>query len=173
MMHYSRTASAIGVIEVASILTTERSGPLVDSVEAEFSPDIRLVRNGVLPGYDKTTVGKALEGSFQNSNWRSFTTAKGVEVIEYTRTITPLGLKDAGFSTASAEITEWKWNEKKAATVACWNDCRAPRLARMSSGHQYGNGPVALTNECITVKEEEIATKLDARFQRGHLSPSR
>jgi predicted small secreted protein len=95
MMHYSRTASAIGVIVVASILTTacnksERSGSSVDSVEAEFSPDIRLVRNGALPGYDKTTVGKAVEGSFQNSNWRSFTTAKGVEVIEYTRPITPL-----------------------------------------------------------------------------------
>jgi hypothetical protein len=36
--------------------------------------------------------------------------------------------------------TEWKWNEEEAATVACFNE--------------YGNGPVALTNQCIRVEEE-------------------
>jgi hypothetical protein len=48
---------------------------------------IALVRNGMLPGYDSTTVGKALEGTFPNGKWRSFETAKGATIVEYASVI--------------------------------------------------------------------------------------
>jgi hypothetical protein len=45
--------------------------------------DIALVRNGVLPDYDSTTVGKAFEGTFQNGKWSKFVTAKGRTVVQF------------------------------------------------------------------------------------------
>jgi hypothetical protein len=36
------------------------------------SSAVDIVKNGILAGYDSTTVGKAFEGTFQNSKWTSF-----------------------------------------------------------------------------------------------------
>lgn len=43
-----------------------------------------LVRDGYMSGYTGTTIGKALAASFDDANWRVFTTDKGAKVIEFT-----------------------------------------------------------------------------------------
>jgi len=43
-----------------------------------------LVRDGYMSGYASTTIGKALAASFDDANWRVFTTDKGAKVIEFT-----------------------------------------------------------------------------------------
>lgn len=60
-------------------------------------PEVEVVRNGVLAGYDSTTVGKAFEGTFQNAKWSSFETPKGATVVEFDGTILYKVVTDAGF----------------------------------------------------------------------------
>lgn len=43
-----------------------------------------LVRDGYMTGYPSTTIGKAFAASFDQANWRTFTTDKGAKVIEFT-----------------------------------------------------------------------------------------
>ena len=49
--------------------------------------DVKTVRNGVLKGYNSTTVGKAFEGTFRDTKWTTFETPKGVTVVEFNGTI--------------------------------------------------------------------------------------
>src|ERR1700722_15297181 len=48
---------------------------------------INLVRNGVLPEFNTTTVGKAFEGTFQKPKWTTFGTSKGTAIVEFTGTV--------------------------------------------------------------------------------------
>lgn len=56
---------------------------LVGCSEAETETDINMVRNGVLRGYETTTVGQAFEGSFDDWIWKEFTTDKGQRIVEF------------------------------------------------------------------------------------------
>jgi hypothetical protein len=53
------------------------------------SSPIGVVKNGVLTGYESTTVGKAFEGTFQNAKWTTFETPKGATVVEFNGTLKP------------------------------------------------------------------------------------
>jgi|ERR1035437_3813975 hypothetical protein len=44
---------------------------------------IDTVRNGYLESNKTTTVGKALEGTFPNGTWKTFTNNKGATIVEY------------------------------------------------------------------------------------------
>ncbi len=44
---------------------------------------VALVRDGHMSAYPGTTVGKAFDGNFDGGTWRSFTTAKGQQVVEF------------------------------------------------------------------------------------------
>ncbi|TVM31605.1 hypothetical protein [Oceanidesulfovibrio marinus] len=46
--------------------------------------DVEVVKNGMLNGYESTTVGKAFNASFDNPMWESFETDKGQRVVEFT-----------------------------------------------------------------------------------------
>src|ERR1035438_7580629 len=48
-------------------------------VPVSHSP-IDTVRNGYLESNKTTTVGKALEGTFPNGTWKTFTTNKGATI---------------------------------------------------------------------------------------------
>jgi len=58
-------------------------------------PEIELVRHGVLPEFNTTTVGKAFEGTFQNPKWTTFVSPKGVSVVEFDGTVSVKSLDDA------------------------------------------------------------------------------
>jgi hypothetical protein len=62
---------------------------------------INIVEDGMLPGYNATTVGKAFDGTFQNPKWTSFVSAKGATVVEFNGTITPDTLAKNGFGVGS------------------------------------------------------------------------
>src|SRR6202049_3358634 len=55
--------------------------------QSSNSSVIQVVRDGVLPGHDSTTVGKAFEGTLQNPKWSSFETAKGANIVEFKGTM--------------------------------------------------------------------------------------
>ncbi len=46
------------------------------------SPEIKLIKNGTLFGYNNITIGQAFDNSFGSTEWRYFVTAKGVKVVE-------------------------------------------------------------------------------------------
>jgi hypothetical protein len=58
---------------------------------------IDLVKHGILPGYTSTTVGKAFEGTFQDSKWTVFESAKGATVVQFDGTIPLQTVREAGF----------------------------------------------------------------------------
>jgi hypothetical protein len=78
--------------------------------------DIDLVKNGVLQQFPSTTVGKAFGGTFQNPQWRSFETAKGQRIVEFTGTIKPAALRSGGFS--FTDIYEQEAAKHKDACIA-------------------------------------------------------
>ncbi|GAB7023804.1 hypothetical protein [Salidesulfovibrio brasiliensis] len=46
--------------------------------------DIDVVKNGVMRGYQTTTVGAAFDASFDNPQWSEFEGEKGERVVEFT-----------------------------------------------------------------------------------------
>lgn len=52
-----------------------------------WSDDEATVRNGYMTGYPSTTIGKALDASFDDAKWQTFTTDKGAKVVSFTGTI--------------------------------------------------------------------------------------
>ena len=64
-----------------------------------------MVKNGVLADFNTTTVGKALEGTFQNPKWTSFQTAKGATVVQFDGTVTVDALDAAHFAWRLSNIT--------------------------------------------------------------------
>jgi hypothetical protein len=48
------------------------------------SSDVSKVKNGTIPGYEKTTIGKAFEASFDDSKWKAFEGKKGERVVQFT-----------------------------------------------------------------------------------------
>jgi len=71
--------------------STSKAGSTSSGVAETFfghhGPEIDVVRDGVLTGYNSTTVGKAFEGTFQNAKWSSFETAKGATIVEFKGTM--------------------------------------------------------------------------------------
>jgi hypothetical protein len=50
----------------------------------EFDRYVSLVRDGVMEGYNTTTIGKAFEATLSNPRWKSGGTAKGERVVTFT-----------------------------------------------------------------------------------------
>lgn len=65
-----KNAAIVGILAASSLLTGCRS-------------DINKVRNGYLEYNKTTTVGQALEHTFSNGTWKSFTTDKGATIVEF------------------------------------------------------------------------------------------
>lgn len=65
-----KNAAIIGILAAASLLTGCRSA-------------IDKVRNGYLEYNKTTTVGQALEHTFSNGTWKTFSTDKGVTIVEF------------------------------------------------------------------------------------------
>ena len=61
------------------------------------STAIDVVKNGILTGYDSTTVGKAFEGTFQAAKWTSFVSPKGATIVQFDGTVTRDALDRAEF----------------------------------------------------------------------------
>jgi hypothetical protein len=73
---------------------TNSSGPSTTAVRGAGNiAAISVVKNGILTGHKKTTVGEAFGGTFQNPKWTSFDTPKGETVVEFNGTITLEAIK--------------------------------------------------------------------------------
>lgn len=84
----------VGILAASSISTLSQSTPTRKSaVTRSTTPQstaqsiIGKVRNGYLEDNKTTTIGQALENTFQNGNWKSFITEKGVTVVEFDGTV--------------------------------------------------------------------------------------
>jgi len=64
---------------------------------SEPSTPIDIVKNGMLAGYDSTTVGKAFDGTFQEPKWSTFETPKGQTIVQFNGTIKMSLMKKADF----------------------------------------------------------------------------
>ena len=82
------------------------SGPSEKAARHAETTAINVVKNGILKidkgggtfkTYDSTTVGKAFDGTFQDSKWTSFETDKGATVVEFNGSIKQAVLRDVGF----------------------------------------------------------------------------
>jgi len=51
------------------------------------SSDVSLVKNGTMNGFEKITIGKAFEASFDDPKWETFEGKKGERVVQFTGTI--------------------------------------------------------------------------------------
>jgi hypothetical protein len=71
-----KNVTIVGILAAASLLTGCRSR---DSNRSA----IDIVRNGYLKYNRTTTIGQALAGTFQNGEWKSFTTKKGATIVEF------------------------------------------------------------------------------------------
>lgn len=70
----------------ASTATSNTSTPST----SEDDKYVATVRGGVLSApYNTTTIGKALEATFTEPRWRSFETAKGQKIVEFTGRLKP------------------------------------------------------------------------------------
>jgi hypothetical protein len=65
-----KNVTIVGILAVVSLLTGCRSA-------------INKVRNGYLEYNKTTTIGQALEHTFSNGKWKSFTTEKGATIVEF------------------------------------------------------------------------------------------
>jgi hypothetical protein len=61
------------------------------------SDDLNTVRDGVLNGFNTTTVGKAFDATFPDGKWTSLVSPKGVSVVEFSGTVTADALDAGGF----------------------------------------------------------------------------
>jgi hypothetical protein len=98
--------------------------------------DVDFVRNGVLPAYTSKTVGKAFEGTFQNPKWTSFTSAKGVHIVQFNGSIPAKAL--AGFpnvylTNLKGEQTDILWSDIERKCFGGVPDpCRLPVMFRFA-----------------------------------------
>lgn len=69
----------VAPIVTFTLIVAAAIGPHVIS----WNDPAALVRDGHMRAYPSTTVGKAFAGNFDGGSWRSFTTAKGQQVVEF------------------------------------------------------------------------------------------
>jgi hypothetical protein len=79
---------------------SKQSSPSNPAPAIPANPEIDLVKNGVLPEYNSTTIGKAFEGTFQDAQWKSFVSPKGATLVEFDGTTTMKALRDGGIKIA-------------------------------------------------------------------------
>jgi len=46
--------------------------------------DVSLVKEGTMPGYDSTTIGKVLDATFDDTSWKASESKKGVKTVTFT-----------------------------------------------------------------------------------------
>jgi hypothetical protein len=56
---------------------------VLDGCPATPSSAINTVRNGTLAEHEHATIGKALDGAFQNGIWKTYNTATDETIIEF------------------------------------------------------------------------------------------
>jgi hypothetical protein len=86
-----KNVTIIGILAASSLFTGCRSTPTPQSAtplsatpqSATPQSAINKVRNGYLKYNQTTTIGQALAGTFQNGEWKSFTTKKGATIVEF------------------------------------------------------------------------------------------
>jgi hypothetical protein len=96
-----KSLNIIGILAVSSLLigcrsnhtpqattpqaTTPQAAPAQSDTAQSAKPQapVDLVRNGYLKSNQTTTIGRALEHTFSNGTWKSFTTDKGVTIVEF------------------------------------------------------------------------------------------
>jgi len=72
------------------------------SIATDRVESVELVRAGSLPGFEKTTVGKAFEGRFQDAQWSSFHTPHGATIVSFHGTVKAGVLDAAGLNASHA-----------------------------------------------------------------------
>ena len=45
--------------------------------------DINSIKNGIMDGYETTTIGKAFDASFDETKWEAFESKKGEKVVQF------------------------------------------------------------------------------------------
>lgn len=80
---------------------SKQSSPSNPAPAIPANPEIDLVKNGVLPEYNSTTVGKAFEGTFQDAQWKSFVSPKGATIVEFDGT------------TTMKSLTRWRHQDRR------------------------------------------------------------
>jgi len=79
------------------------------------SSDVSKVKNGTMPGYEKTTIGKAFEASFDDVKWEAFEGKKGERVVQFTGKIskdlhnTALAIAKKGIAGDFEAIRQLHW----------------------------------------------------------------
>jgi hypothetical protein len=63
--------------------TTAPTQPAAGRTQPVEDTYVSVVRNGTMPGYETTTIGKAFEATFQDPKWNSGQTAKGETVVQF------------------------------------------------------------------------------------------
>ena len=89
--------------------TSHTTAPAATTTSAQ--PGIELVRSGVLADHNTTTVGKALEGTFQNSKWTTFETPKGATIVQFDATAKIGDLWKGGFIPSTPDDVREKAEE--------------------------------------------------------------
>lgn len=79
-----------------------------DAPATSHNQEIEAVKNGTLAGYNSTTVGRAFEGTFQNSKWTSFVSPKGQLIVQFDGTVERDVLRRNGFTGTSDRIDLYK-----------------------------------------------------------------
>lgn len=76
-----KNVTIVGILAASSLFTGCRSTPTPQSATPQSA--INKVRNGYLKYNQTTTIGQALAGTFQNGEWKSFTTEKEATIVEF------------------------------------------------------------------------------------------
>jgi hypothetical protein len=71
----------VGILATFSLVSLSQSTPTRKSAIPKSA--VNKVRNGYLKYNQTTTIGQALEHTFSNGTWKSFTTAKGATIVEF------------------------------------------------------------------------------------------
>lgn len=93
-------AIGVGVYDQWLLMKAPTARVAASSSPASTKPeiyDVDLVKNGTLPEYKATTVGKAFERTFQGPEWKSAVNLQGQQVVTFHGTVKYTLLKEAGF----------------------------------------------------------------------------
>lgn len=148
----------------AAVATTEKDGTVTRTAAKNVSKSgvIDVVRNGILTGYDSTTVGKAFEGTFQNAKWTSFETPKGATMVEFNGEVNIKALRAGGFAVDSFYTPQGK---------ALWESCGG--TIPTTPANEAATEPCVLAKDVYSPVKFQFLLSSDATsFQLNDFDPA-
>jgi hypothetical protein len=120
----------LALLTIAGLLSACHTNPSNPSTTPPTPSVIDAVRNGYLESNKTTTVGKAIEGTFQNGTWKTFTTNKGTTIVEFDG-FEPFSQEWQAFSQALNDLNDTDAErEQKEERCFNWEACRIVLLKR-------------------------------------------